>query len=204
MPKDTFFNLSEDKKNRIMEIVIDEFANNDYQNVSISRIVKNASIAKGSFYQYFIDKKDLYGYLIHKISEKKVEYLRHHLQEQQEIDFFEFLKSVCVAGIIFSKENPKFSKIAERLVKGEDDMRIQILGHVEADGVKLYESLLTQGIEAGQLRGNIDIQMTAIMISSLTTSVSEHFIRHSGEEDYTNCVPYIDKVIDILKSGIQA
>ena len=50
MPKETFFNLPDDKRRRILDVVIDEFADNDYANVSISRIVARAGIAKGSFY----------------------------------------------------------------------------------------------------------------------------------------------------------
>ena len=64
MPKQTFFNLPDDKRQRILDVVIDEFADNDYANVSISRIVARAGIAKGSFYQYFEDKEDLSGYLV--------------------------------------------------------------------------------------------------------------------------------------------
>ena len=58
MPKETFFNLPEEKREAILDIVIKEFSDNDYKNVSVSRIVKRAGIAKGSFYQYFEDKKD--------------------------------------------------------------------------------------------------------------------------------------------------
>ena len=71
MPKQTFFNLPDDKRQRIIDVVIDEFADNDYANVSISSIVARAGIAKGSFYQYFEDKEDLYGYLVSLIAEKK-------------------------------------------------------------------------------------------------------------------------------------
>ena len=58
MPKQTFFNLPEDKRENLINIAIEEFAENDYQTASISRIVANAGIAKGSFYQYFENKED--------------------------------------------------------------------------------------------------------------------------------------------------
>ncbi|QUI24294.1 TetR/AcrR family transcriptional regulator [Vallitalea pronyensis] len=203
MPKDTFFNLSDDKKNRILSIVIDEFACNDYKNVSISRIVKDASIAKGSFYQYFEDKKDLYQYLIHKISEKKLEYLSRYMAQSDGIDFFEFLKSLLIASIVFSKDNPKFSKIAERLIKGDDAIKKDVLGQSELDGVTLYESLLKQGVQEGKLNKNIDIRITAIMIASMGSAVIEYVMNHNEDGDYKTYVPYIDQVIEVLKRGIQ-
>lgn len=71
MPKETFFNLPEEKRQRILDLAIEEFAHHDYQNASISRIVAEASIAKGSFYQYFEDKADLYRYLLNLIFQEK-------------------------------------------------------------------------------------------------------------------------------------
>jgi hypothetical protein len=57
----TFSNLPEEKRQRILRIAIDEFADNDYDSASVSRIVARAGIAKGSFYQCFVDKDDPWG-----------------------------------------------------------------------------------------------------------------------------------------------
>lgn len=47
-----------------MAIALEEFADRDYDGASVSRVVARAGIAKGSIYQYFIDKKDLYLHLV--------------------------------------------------------------------------------------------------------------------------------------------
>lgn len=60
MPKQTFFNLPEEKRNHIIEVSIDEFAKAPYQNISINHLIRSMNIPTGSFYQYFEDKKDLY------------------------------------------------------------------------------------------------------------------------------------------------
>ena len=67
MPTDTFFNLSDEKKRRILEAAIDEFAEYRFSDASINRIVKNADISRGSFYQYFLDKEDLYLFIMQVI-----------------------------------------------------------------------------------------------------------------------------------------
>lgn len=59
-----FFNLPEAKQQIIIEKSLEQFANHSYEAVSISRIVQEARIAKGSFYQYFEGKEDLYLYLV--------------------------------------------------------------------------------------------------------------------------------------------
>ena len=64
MPSNTFLNLPDDKRERIISAALEEFANNDFRNASITRMVRSLGIAKGSVYQYFKDKKDLYLYLL--------------------------------------------------------------------------------------------------------------------------------------------
>ena len=76
MPNNTFFNLTADKRSRIIENAIREFADNPYNVASISNIVREADIAKGSFYQYFEDKQDLYRYLIELGIEEKLNLIK--------------------------------------------------------------------------------------------------------------------------------
>lgn len=70
MPKKTFFNLSQDKKQNIIDTVYDLFIENKYEDVNIRLITKKAGISIGSFYQYFYDKDDLYLYLQTEIEKK--------------------------------------------------------------------------------------------------------------------------------------
>ena len=62
MPKETFFNLPSEKQERLMEAAQKEFSRVPLQDASIAKIVKLAGISRGSFYQYFEDKDDLYYY----------------------------------------------------------------------------------------------------------------------------------------------
>ncbi|MBT2684686.1 TetR family transcriptional regulator [Bacillus sp. ISL-37] len=64
MPKQTFFNLSEQKRKKLLESAEIEFARAPLFEASIANIIKTAGISRGSFYQYFEDKDDLYFYLL--------------------------------------------------------------------------------------------------------------------------------------------
>ena len=64
MPTQTFHNLPPDKREKIVELALEEFSERPYAQASLSRIVARAGIAKGSIYQYFTDKFDLYRWLI--------------------------------------------------------------------------------------------------------------------------------------------
>ena len=43
-----------------------EFARASFEKASVSRIVEDANIPRGSFYQYFEDKEDAIRYIVHK------------------------------------------------------------------------------------------------------------------------------------------
>ena len=69
MPSDTFFRLPEEKRERLIDAAWEEFAAERYADVSINKIIRKASIPRGSFYQYFTDKEDLFIYLLDQVKE---------------------------------------------------------------------------------------------------------------------------------------
>lgn len=64
MPKQTFFNLPEDKRKTLIQAAEKEFARVPLFEASIANIIKMVGIPRGSFYQYFENIEDLYFYLL--------------------------------------------------------------------------------------------------------------------------------------------
>lgn len=64
MPTSTFYNLPEDKKNRVINAAIDEFIRVENGEVIIKNIINQAGIPRGSFYQYFESREDLVDYIM--------------------------------------------------------------------------------------------------------------------------------------------
>ena len=64
MPSSTFFNLPEAKRQRLLDAAWQEFTTVSYMDASINKIIQNAEISRGSFYQYFSGKQDLFAYLL--------------------------------------------------------------------------------------------------------------------------------------------
>lgn len=81
MPKDTFLNLSEDKKNKIINAAKKEFARVPIEEASIKNIVEEAEIARGSFYQYFESKEDLLEYILISKAENLEAFLKQSLKD---------------------------------------------------------------------------------------------------------------------------
>lgn len=64
MPKQTFYNLPEEKRERLIDAIYQEFSRVPYEDVSINKIIGMAKIPRGSFYQYFEDKHDVLEFLL--------------------------------------------------------------------------------------------------------------------------------------------
>lgn len=64
MPKDTYYNLPDEKRLRVFNAAVDELIRMPVSEMSINQIIQNAGISRGSFYQYFQDKHDLVQYVL--------------------------------------------------------------------------------------------------------------------------------------------
>lgn len=64
MPTSTFYNLPQEKKEKLLDAIKNEFTRVPYSDVSINKIIQAADISRGSFYQYFEDKDDMLSYIM--------------------------------------------------------------------------------------------------------------------------------------------
>ena len=64
MPTQTFFNLAEEKRQRIFNAIYMELKRVSFPEMSINQVVKNAGIPRGSFYQYFENKDDAFDFFV--------------------------------------------------------------------------------------------------------------------------------------------
>jgi len=90
MPKDTFFNLDDSKRNKIIKAAKAEFLNNPLRKARVSNIVTVASIPRGSFYQYFVDLDDLYYFIVDEVFSEIFD--AGFLYSEMTDDLFEFAK----------------------------------------------------------------------------------------------------------------
>lgn len=138
----TFQNLKQERQEQILQVAFKEFALRGYDNSSLSNIIKNCGLAKGSFYRYFLNKKELYKYLIHVATQKRLSMLAHIIADTS-IDFFGLLKvnfmqkvqfdmdNPLMGGFLFKimheKDNPEIADVVTELKKGVIDRTIAIL-----------------------------------------------------------------------------
>ncbi len=203
MPKQTFFNLAAEKQQRIIDASMEEFAAHPYLKTSINRIIKNADISKGSFYQYFQNKKDLYKYIIDQASDAKMKFLGQKLQDYQKLEFFELLRELFIAGIQFKREYPLFSEIGDRLLNGSNEsLKEEIYAESRPKSNDFFEQILKAAVNRGEVDPGIDIKFTAFLLTDFSISIVSYFFDNHNPDNLDEIMNYVDKMLYIMKNGI--
>lgn len=177
MPKETFFNLPAEKRQQILDAAIEEFAAKPYKSASISRIVRETGIAKGSFYQYFEDKKDLYLYLVRLAGEQKAAFFNSFPPPQQQMGAFEFLRWAFGIRVQFEVVNPKLNKIAYRAIYGDAPFPDEVLAQAEGQADDFTQQLLARGQAEGDLDPNLDTELAAFILNSVFLRLGEYLLQ---------------------------
>ena len=103
MPKETFQKLNKEKKSIIQRAFYREFSIKSFDDASITQVVKQLGIAKGSIYQYFENKIDLYIYLMMEAGTLKASMLEPIKRDSYDT-FWEYMKDIYKVGITFDNE----------------------------------------------------------------------------------------------------
>lgn len=208
MPTQTFFNLDEDKKERIIAASIDEFANYSISNASIQRIVKEAGIPRGSFYQYFTDIKDLYRYIFTISGEKKIVYMGDAIAALNKLSTFEVIRELYKAGIRFANENPKLAQIGNRLLREDVSIRQEIVGDLEKQSQLFFEDLLKKGKEKGDINSDLDVEVGAFLFYSLNFAIVDRLLSSEDNIDLLDkldeFLDFSNKVLFVMENGMKS
>ncbi len=203
MPKDTFLNLPEAKRQAVIEAAVDEFAAYPYEQASVNRIVANAGIAKGSFYQYFEDKKDLFFYLTSLIAEEKINYLSPGLSNPAGHDIYTLMHELFLSGAKFALARPRYAAIANRfLAEKETPIYRELQVESRPLSFSVFEPLIRQAIARNEIRDDIDITILNYIITALSVSVIEYCSEIHPNAPFEAVAETVGTFMDVLKTGI--
>lgn len=208
MPNTAFFNLSEDKRNLIISVAIDEFASANYDTASINQICKKSNIAKGSFYQYFTEKLDLYIYIMTLAIEEKVNFFITILENFKTLTLLEQIRLLFIKGIEFAKKNPQYAALGEQFLKESNEHAKQA---VIKEGEKRSDIIFAQMIDYAKLKGEINSEVDTLALSmilqSLNKTVNEYILNKYGVTNHINFSEdtneLVDSLLNIIFNGIK-
>lgn len=176
MPRETLTNLPEDKRNRVRAAAMREFAARPYDQANLGAIAAAAGVSKGSLFQYFEDKFDLYTWLMQVAGEQKAALVAAQAHKG---DLFATLRASYAAGLTFLAQDPEPAAVGLRLLEPSAEPRLEALRR--AVQAQTHAWLLAQLRAAPDLRPDLDLDAAAwLALGTLRDGLLQGFLARAG------------------------
>lgn len=206
MPTPTFFRLRDEKQEAIMRAAIRVFTAHGFARAKISDIAATAGVAKGSIYQYFADKEELFIYAAEwalNLFMKKLDARMHIL----EMDVFEYFEDNVARNEVLDEEREL--AVFMQAVAGERELAAASMKAMYAVGDIYGKTLIANSRRRGVLRADIDDDL----LLTYFLAVSEAFKYRWMERyiDFTNEMPAernremaeeLRQMLELLRKGM--
>ena len=202
IPTKTFYNLDSVKRDRITKASINEFGKRSFDDAKLSNIIKESRIPRGSFYQYFDDKKDLYKHIFDIIKNKKIEFMSEELKNEADLPFLEVFRLLYHQGIQFAYAYPDFVEIGKHMFNLNKELYDELVGNGFEMAKQYYVGYIEADKTKGRIREDVDSNTFAGLVISLTTNIA---IEELSEDkfDLEKMLDKVDSLINIFKKGIE-
>ena len=210
MPKQTFLNLPIKKQDVVINAAIDEFAQYGLENASTNRIVAKSGIAKGSFYQYFEDKQDVFMYLLTVLEGEKMEYFKGKHPPSTNMDTFQYFRWMIKTGMEFNTSHPRLTQAISRVMFGEG----MYFGNTFADNrkrtIQALKVMIEQAIEQGEVDPSVDVELAVMVMETWSNAISTYVMnegmKHKDIMKWMRSAKtqeMIDKLLYVMEYGLR-
>lgn len=200
MPTNTFFNLPAEKKHKILKAANKEFARVPLEQASIKNIVEDAEIARGSFYQYFENKQDLFEYIMtSKTGDMEKNLIEMIEQENGNIIniFINIYDHLIEVGKI-RRNNKLFRQIFEN-IKTSDNLMFTRKEEMNKKLEKILQDLYSKNKDILNIKNEEEFKLVIEILSAITRRriVASLKYKNSAEarEDFLKEIEYIKRGI---------
>ncbi len=200
MPTNTFFNLPAEKKHKILKAANKEFARVPLEQASIKNIVEDAEIARGSFYQYFENKQDLFEYIM---TSKTVDMEKNLIEmiEQENgniINIFINIYDHLIEVGKIRRNNKLFRQIFEN-IKTSDNLMLTRKEEMNKKLEKILQDLYSKNKDILNIKNEEEFKLVIEILSAITRRriVASLKYKNSAEarEDFLKEIEYIKRGI---------
>jgi AcrR family transcriptional regulator len=168
--KEMFDKISPEKKQRILNAAIAEFAEKGFNAANINHIAKNAGISIGSMYNYFSSKEDLYLTLIdygYQLLESVISRI-----DLSEGSIFDKLEKLLRAAQEYSRMYPEITHIyIDISTEGLSHLSERLSRKMETISAIYYRSLIDAAKQDGLVLSDVDSKIAAFCIDNIIMMV---------------------------------
>ena len=201
---ETFENLPESKREHIIEVCIEEFAQNGYNNTSTNTIVKRLGISKGVLFLYFKSKRNLFLYITDYLRNLLTDEFFERFSEREPAEFIDIFDHMGKFYYILLQKKPQ---IVVFLLEAVLNTPAELREEIETKHNQAHDILLKK-ININNVRNDIEVQKVLDLLHMASYYIGQMIFReYGGELSYfkENADRYIkvyEQYIDIIKYGV--
>ncbi|GIM28865.1 AcrR family transcriptional regulator [Clostridium polyendosporum] len=213
MPKETFFNLNEEKQEKIMRTAISEFLNQGFEKGNIGDIAKNAGVSKGSMYQYFENKKELFLFSVQWSMEFLMKRYNKYMNiKDKDINIFDLFYQNSKEMWLKLRDEREIVIFIEDVFLGKySSLTDESMAYMMKVSDEYLLKLIQDGKSNGYIRKDIDDKILSLFITGVSLKIKEYLMnkaRTAGEdiidEDFEVYEREIKAMIELIKNGMGA
>jgi len=194
---DKFFEIKNEKQERILNAAIKVFALNGYRKSSTDVIVKEANISKGLLFHYFTNKITLYEYVI-DYSIKYMNFEFANSVNKYEKDFFELQMMMEQAKIRVMKVYPYMQQFLASL-KFETDKEAKAVIGESAYALESMINVIYKQADVSKFQEYVVVQKVVDMIRWMSDSyLRERLVE--GQTDADELVSEFSKYLKMIRA----
>ncbi|MDP9092716.1 MAG: TetR/AcrR family transcriptional regulator [Actinomycetota bacterium] len=166
MPRATWDNLDERRRERVLHAAMAEFGRRGYSGGSLNVIAREAGVAKGSLFQYFEDKFDFFAYIAEQTSLNVYAAMMPFLSGPAvDESFLQFFGRLVDAWMDYMAVHP-----LERAVTAATNLELdpQVRQAIREPVHRLYTQalrpVLDQAVASGDIAGDADLDALLAML----------------------------------------
>lgn len=154
----------EKTRKRLLEAAALEFARAGLERANINEISVAAGLAKGTVYNYFDSKEDLFLGVIKEATERAAAGAR---AAPPEASARERLRMTLVSDVKWVSEHEPFAQVLIREALGADPRLHPRIVAAAAPFLGKVEDILRDGVERGEIRRDIPVERLALVFTGL-------------------------------------
>lgn len=207
--KAAFDKIPQEKRNRILNVAITEFANNGFEHTSIQQIAKKSGISVGSVYKYFENKETLFSMVVQE-GLSSIEKLLISLEDSSEDILFKAEK-IIRALLDYSRKKPELVKLYCQLTTGDkSDLLNTLSQRIEAVSASVYTVAISRAQETGDVRSDINPAFFAFLLDNIFMMLQftsacdyykERFFIYTGKQAAESDDLIVEQTLKFLKAA---
>jgi TetR/AcrR family transcriptional regulator len=164
--KETFDKTTAERRQRVIDVAVSEFAARGYNATNINDIAKKAGISIGAMYSYFASKEDLFLAVVNSAYTLLETVLNE--ERAKHADIFSLLEGMLAASREYALRCPELNQIyLDLTTQGLSQMASRLSNKLESITVQLYRDALRQAKEQGQIDKGLDEEAAALFIDNI-------------------------------------